>query len=303
MDMSLKDKIKKLKEEKEALILAHYYVDGAVQEIADYVGDSYYLSKIAKESPEEIIVFCGVTFMGESAKILSPNKKVILPVENALCPMAFMVNEDKVNKIKKQYDDLTVVCYINSTAEIKSYSDVCVTSSNASKIVNNLKEKNIFFIPDNNLGRYLSTQLPEKNFIFNDGYCPIHQAITKKDIINALKLHKNAEILVHPECTLDVVELADYVGSTSGIIEYATNSNCNDFIVCTEMGIEYELKLKNPNKNFYSVIPEQVCGDMKLITLEKVYEALKNLSPEVTLNEDLRLKAAKSLEMMHKLGE
>lgn len=302
MDNILMENIKKLKKEKQALILAHYYVDDKVQEVSDYVGDSYYLSKIALERPENIIVFCGVTFMGESAKILSPHKKVLLPVEDALCPMAYMIDKKKIQEVRKEYDDLAIVCYINSTAEAKAYSDVCVTSSNAYNIINNLKEKNIFFIPDNNLGRYLSSILPHKNFIFNEGYCPIHQAISKKDVLHIKKVHNNAEILVHPECTLDVIELADFVGSTSGIIDYATKSQCEEFIICTEMGIEYELRLKNPHKSFYKVIPDQYCGDMKKITLESIYKSLKEFSFEVNINEVLREKAEKSLKMMHNLG-
>ncbi|MPQ42593.1 quinolinate synthase NadA [Clostridium tarantellae] len=296
------ERIKILKEEKGILILAHYYVDGIIQELADFVGDSYYLSKIAKDRKENIILFCGVSFMGESAKILSPHKKVIVPTLDAKCPMAFMVNEEKVNEIKTNYDDLAVVCYINSTAEIKGFSDVCVTSSNAYNIVKNLKEKNIYFIPDNNLGRYLATKLPNKNFIFNEGYCPIHQNLKKDDILKVKEVHKNAEILVHPECKLEVLELASFIGSTSGIIDYATKSEGDEFIICTEMGILHELITKNPFKKFHSVIPEQICPDMKKITLEAVYNALNTLTPEILLEKHIEMKAVKSLEKMHELG-
>ena len=290
--------IEQLKKEKNAIILAHYYVDDEVQKIADFVGDSYYLSKKALEAKEEVIVFCGVNFMGESAKILNPTKTVIMPDDLADCPMAHMAYLDKIDEVRKKYEDLAVVCYINSTAEVKAASDICVTSSNAVKIVKALKEKNIYFIPDENLGRYVASQVPEKNFIFNDGFCHVHTSITAENVLKAKEQVKDALVLVHPECKQEVVDLADYVGSTLGILNYATASDAKNFIICTEMGISYELKKNNPDKNFYSVGHRQFCPNMKRITLEKVRDCMSNLNNQVELDEELRLKANKALERM-----
>lgn len=300
---NLAKEIEELKREKNAVLLAHYYVDDAVQEIADYVGDSYYLAKVALKESKDVICFAGVSFMGESAKILNPGRTVIMPDQLADCPMAHMVDPDKIRKVREEYDDLAVVCYINSTAEIKSYSDVCVTSSNAMKIVKALPQKNIFFIPDENLGRYIGSKLPEKNFIYNDGFCHVHTSITADNVKKAREAHPDAEILVHPECTMDVVELADYVGSTSGIIDYATASDADKFIICTEMGVLYELKQKNPNKTFYSVGHRQFCPNMKRITLENVRDTLKDLKNQVELDETLRLDAKKALDEMLRIAQ
>lgn len=300
---NLAKEIEELKRERNAVLLAHYYVDDAVQEIADYVGDSYYLAKVALKESKDVICFAGVSFMGESAKILNPDRTVIMPDQLADCPMAHMVDLDKIQKVRDEYDDLAVVCYINSTAEIKSYSDVCVTSSNAMKIVKSLPQKNIFFIPDENLGRYIGSKLPEKNFIYNDGFCHVHTSITADNVKKAKEAHPDAEILVHPECTMDVVELADYVGSTSGIIDYATASDADKFIICTEMGVLYELKQKNPNKTFYSVGHRQFCPNMKRITLENVRDTLRDLKNQVELDETLRLDAKKALDKMLRIAQ
>lgn len=295
---SLTQDIQRLKKERNAVILAHYYVNDEVQEIADYIGDSYYLSKIAKDLKEDVIVFAGVSFMGESAKLLSPDKIVLMPDMNADCAMAHMVKLDKIKEMREKYQDLAVVCYINSTAEIKTYADVCVTSANAIKIVKNLPNKNIFFIPDGNLGRYVAEQVPEKNVILNDGHCPVHAAQTKKDILNAKKGHPNAEFLVHPECMKELVEMADYVGSTSGIIDYATNSSCKEFIIGTEDGVFYELQKKNPDKKFYKINSTFVCQDMKLVTLEKIRNVLENMDNQVEVDEEVRERAMQPLERM-----
>lgn len=300
---NLAKEIEELKRERNAVLLAHYYVDDAVQEIADYVGDSYYLAKVALKESKDVICFAGVSFMGESAKILNPDRTVIMPDQLADCPMAHMVDLDKIQKVRDEYDDLAVVCYINSTAEIKSYSDVCVTSSNAMKIVKSLPQKNIFFIPDENLGRYIGSKLPEKNFIYNDGFCHVHTSITADNVKKAKEAHPGAEILVHPECTMDVVELADYVGSTSGIIDYATASDADKFIICTEMGVLYELKQKNPNKTFYSVGHRQFCPNMKRITLENVRDTLRDMKNQVELDETLRLDAKKALDEMLRIAQ
>lgn len=299
----LQEKIARLKQEKDAVILAHYYVDDEVQAIADYVGDSFYLSKIATTVPQKTILFCGVSFMGESAKILNPEKEVIMPDMDADCPMAHMAYIDKIEEVKQQYEDVAVVCYINSTAELKTYSDVCVTSSNALKIVKALPHKNIFFIPDENLGRYIASQVPEKNFIFNDGFCHVHTSISRENVEKAKKNNPNALILAHPECTSDVLEIADYIGSTSGIIDYATESEAEEFIICTEMGVLYELKQKNPNKKFYSVGHRQFCPNMKRISLEKVASALEEGKNLVNLEEEFRIQANKPLVKMLELAK
>lgn len=215
-------RIEELKREKNAVILAHYYVDGEVQQAADYIGDSFYLSKIATGVSADTIVFCGVSFMGESAKILNPEKTVLMPDETADCPMAHMADIGKIQRLREEYEDLAVVCYINSTAELKCYSDVCVTSSNAMKIVKKLPNKNIFFIPDENLGRYIAGQVPEKNFIFNDGFCHVHAEVLPDQVKAAKESHPAAKFLAHPECREEVLELADFIGSTSEIIEYAS---------------------------------------------------------------------------------
>lgn len=302
MSEEIKNKIARRKKEINAVLLAHYYVDSEVQEIADYVGDSYYLAEVATKVPESVILFCGVSFMGESAKILNPKKKVVMADQYADCPMAHMVDLDKVAEVRKEYPDVAVVCYVNSTAEIKTVSDVCVTSSNALKIVKKLPNKDIFFIPDNNLGRYIAKQLPEKHFIFNDGFCHVHKSIHSEDVKKAKELHPEALVLAHPECTGDVLELADYIGSTSQIIDYATNSDNKAFLICTEMGVFYELMQKNPDKKFYSVGHRQFCPNMKRVNLEGVLNALETLSPEVELDEDVRLKAHAPLKRMLELA-
>lgn len=294
----MREQIERLKKEKDVVILAHYYVDGEVQEIADMVGDSYFLAKKATEVDHKNILFCGVSFMGESAKILNPDKRVIMADEFADCPMAHMVDIERIEEVRKEYPDVAVVCYVNSTAEIKAHSDVCVTSSNALRIVKALPNKHIFFVPDNNLGRYIAGLLPEKTFIFNDGFCHVHTSIHRENVEAAKKLHPDAPVLSHPECTEDVLEISDFIGSTSEILDYATESDAKEFIICTEMGIFFELEQKNPDKKFYSVGHRQFCPNMKKITLEKVVQALESLEPEVTLSEELREKANVPLAKM-----
>ena len=298
MVITMRERIEQLKKEKDIVILAHYYVDGEVQEIADLVGDSYFLAKKATEVSQQNILFCGVSFMGESAKILNPGKRVIMADEFADCPMAHMVDIAKIQQVREQYPDVAVVCYVNSTAEIKAYSDVCVTSSNALRVVQSLPNKHIFFIPDNNLGRYISTLVPEKEFIFNDGFCHVHTSIHRENVEEAKKLHPNAPVLTHPECTADVLEISDFIGSTSEILDYATKSDAKEFIICTEMGIFFELEQKNPDKRFYSVGHRQFCPNMKKITLEKVVRAM-----EETMDEELRVKANAPLVKMLELAK
>ena len=231
--MTIREEIEQLKKEKNAVILAHYYVRPEVQEIADYVGDSFYLSKVAVGLKEKTIVFCGVSFMGESAKILNPEKTVLMPDMAADCPMAHMASAETIEKIRSEYDDLAVVCYINSTAELKRHSDVCVTSSNAVKIVKALPNKNIFFIPDRNLAHYIAGLVPEKNFIYNEGFCIVHEYMEVEEIQEAKAAHPEAEVLSHPECPAKVLELSDFVGSTSEIIAQAGKSDAKEFIICT----------------------------------------------------------------------
>jgi quinolinate synthase len=296
------EEINQLKQERDAVILAHYYVADDIQEIADYIGDSYYLSEIATKLPQQTICFAGVKFMGESAKILCPDKTVLLPEVLADCPMAGMAEEEKILKIRKENEDLAVVCYINSSARLKTFSDVIVTSSNAVKIVKALPEKNIYFIPDENLGRYVASQVPEKNFIFNEGFCHVHTSISKENVLKAKQAKPNMEVLVHPECKIEILELADYIGSTAGIINYATNSENKEFLICTELGILHELKKKNPDKSFYSVGHRQFCPNMKKITLEKIKNSLQNLETKVKIDEELRIKAYNPLKRMLELA-
>ena len=295
--------IERLKKEKNAVIMAHYYVADEVQEIADYIGDSYYLSETATKIDADTIVLCGVSFMGESAKILNPHKTVLLPDETADCPMAHMASIERIREVRRQYEDVAVVCYVNSTAELKTESDVCVTSANALKIVQALPNKNIFFIPDQNLAHYIADKLPEKNFIFNDGYCHVHHDIPVSRITEAKALHPAAELLVHPECRPEVTALADYVGSTSGIISYAKSSRAHEFIVITEMGVLYELKKQNPDKKFYTAEDMQICPNMKKITLDKIVQVLETGSPSVELQEDFMKRALSPMERMLALSK
>lgn len=295
--------IKKLKEEKNAVILAHYYAPDEVQRTADYIGDSFYLAKVAKNSNADIILFCGVSFMGESAKILNPDKKVLMPDPSADCAMAHMVRDGIIEEMREKYEDLAVVCYINSTAELKSKSDVCVTSSNAVKIVKNLPNKNIFFIPDKNLGSFVAEQVPEKNIIINDGCCPIHAKIEKKHIECEKEKHPNAKILSHPECEKEILDISDYIGSTADIIDYAKESECTEFIICTEDGVNYKLTSDNPEKRFYFPNPRPCCKDMKLNTLESILSVLEKEDKVIEINEELRTKALIPLERMLELAK
>ena len=299
----MKNQIERLKRVKNAVILAHYYAPAEVQEIADYIGDSFYLAKIAKQSDADIIVFCGVQFMGESAKILNPEKKVLMPDLTADCPMAHMVADGIIEEMREKYDDLAVVCYINSTAELKCKSDVCVTSSNAVKIVKALPNKNIFFIPDHNLGVFVAKQIPEKNIILNEGCCPIHVKITVEQVNEEQKKHPAAEVLAHPECDASIVEISDYIGSTADIIAYAKNSSAKEFIICTEDGVDYKLITDNPDKRFYYPNPHPCCADMKLNTLKTVLSVLQNEDKEVIVDDCVRNCALKPLERMLEIAK
>ena len=301
--LSLKEEIEQLKKEKNAVILAHYYVPDDVQEVADYIGDSFYLSKIAKNIGADLIVFAGVSFMGESAKILNPKKKVLLPDRYADCAMAHMASVDKVKKMREQVEDLAVVCYINSTAEIKQYADVCVTSSNAVKIVKALPQKNIFFIPDQNLGDFVRRQVPEKNVMTNYGHCPRHTNITLDKLDEVKQKYPEAKIAVHPECKREIVEAADFVGSTSAIIDYVVQTEAKDFIIGTVDGVFAKIKELAPNKNLHTIMDVQVCPNMKKVTLEKIVDVLENDTNEVILNDDFMQKALSPLKKMLELAK
>ena len=302
MKSQVKEQILRLKKEKNAVILAHYYAPAEAQEIADYVGDSFYLAKVAKKSMSDIIVFCGVSFMGESAKLLNPDKKVLMPDLTADCPMAHMVAKGRIEEMRKRYEDLAVVCYINSTAELKCQSDVCVTSSNAIRIVKALPNKNIFFIPDRNLGRYVASQIPEKNIIINDGCCPIHAAITKAQLVEQKRRHPTAPILIHPECEPELLEISDFIGSTAELIDYVASSPLDEFIVCTEDGVDYKLITDNPTKRFFYPEPRPCCVDMKLNTLENILSVLEKEDNEVFVDQAVAKEAWKPLDRMLELG-
>jgi quinolinate synthase len=295
-------RIKELKEKRNAVIVAHSYQIDDVQEIADMVGDSFALSKYCASNPSKVIVFCGVHFMAESAKILSPEKTVLLPEIDAGCPMAEMVTAEALREEKKRHKDAAVVCYINSTAEVKAESDVCCTSSNAVNIIKAIKQKDIIFVPDMNLGRYVSKMVPEKNIILWNGFCVTHHKIKTSEVEQMKKLHPDALLLVHPECKEEIVNLADFVGSTKQIIDFATESENTKFIIGTEMGVMYKLKLNSPNKIFYLMSQGLLCPNMKKTSLNSIYESLNEMKYKIELDEDIRLKARKSLDRMLEIG-
>ncbi len=294
----LVNKILKLKEERNAVIVAHNYQIDDVQDIADVVGDSFALSKYCAESAQGVIVFCGVHFMAESAKILSPEKTVLLPEINAGCPMADMVTAHDVREIKSSHPGAAVVCYINTSADVKAECDICCTSSNAVKVIQSLPEKEIIFIPDKNLGDYIAKKVPEKNMILWEGYCVTHQRVTPEDVTKVKNTHPDALVLVHPECRPEVVALADFVGSTKQIIDFASASNKNKFIIGTEMGVLVRLKKDNLHKTFYLLSTGLICPNMKKTKLESVYEALKQMQYVIELDEQIMVKARRSLERM-----
>ena len=301
--MTKQEEILKLKQEKNAVILAHYYVEPEVQAVADYVGDSFYLSKMAQGLDNPVIVFCGVNFMGESGKLLSPEKLVLMPDLKADCPMAHMVTEEEVLKYRREYEDLAVVCYINSTAEIKSWSDVVVTSANAVKVIRNLPNHNILFIPDRNLGTYVGQQVPEKNVMVVNGCCPIHDALSAGELMKLKQAHPGAEILVHPEARQAVRDIADFIGSTSGIIQYATDSENREFIIATEVGVSYELQRRNPGKHFYFPETTPICPDMKTITLDKIIRVLTTGENAISVPQALVPASKRPLERMLELSK
>ena len=298
------EEINRLRVEKNAIILAHNYQVPEIQDIADVVGDSLKLSQIATESVADIIVLCGVHFMAESAKILSPEKKILLPNPDAGCPMADMIDVEKLKEFKSKYPDAPVICYVNSSAEVKAESDICVTSSNALKIVSSLDEKTILFVPDRNLGDYINNQLPDKDVISFDGYCITHNRIRIKEIESVRVTHPDALILAHPECDPEVVKRADFVGSTSAIINFAKESDEKTFIIATEMGIMHKLEADNRNcdKNFFMLSQSLICANMKKNRLEDIYYSLKDEKYDIDVEESVRLKAKKTLDKMLELS-
>ncbi|SHH30201.1 quinolinate synthase NadA [Tepidibacter thalassicus] len=298
------EEIARLKKEKNIKIFAHNYQNHEVQQVADYIGDSFYLSKLSKEVDCETIIFCGVKFMAETTKILSPDKKVILPVEEALCPMAHMISPEDIIEFKKTHPDFKIVAYINTTTDIKACVDVCVTSSTAVKIIDSLEEKNILFVPDMNLGNYISKKIKDKNIISWNGYCNVHDRVTKEEVINMKNKYPDAPILVHPECRKEVVDLADFVGSTSEIIEYAKSIDKKRIIIGTETGVLHVLRDLNPDKKFDLLSPNLICINMKKTTLEDVYNAVTGKGGlNIEIEENLRVKALNSIKEMIRLAK
>lgn len=304
--MNIREKICKLKQEKDVLILAHYYADKEVQELADFAGDSYALARKAVETTQKNILFAGVSFMGESAKLLNPDKHVYMLDPTAGCPMADMVTAEQVKEARARYPKAAVVCYVNSSAEVKAESDVCVTSSNALKVVKQLEEKQIFFIPDQHLAYYTAEMLPEKEFIYHTGYCPTHQQIDKKSLQAVKEKHPKALTLTHPECAEEILELSDYIGSTAEIIRFAKESEAKEFIIATETGVFYQLEKDNPEKKFYPVTDCQVCPDMKKNTLARLLHVLEQIGeedlPEIELDQRIMQQAKRPLTRMLELA-
>lgn len=303
MIKDIQNEILRLKKEKDICILAHSYVAHEILEIADYTGDSYALSVKASQVSNKNVIMCGVRFMAETVKILSPEKRVFLAHSEAGCAMADMMDKELISQVKPMYKDYTVVAYINTTAALKTICDVCVTSSSAVQIVKNIENKNILFIPDCNLGAYVAEKLPEKNIKLLNGGCPVHAAVTVDDVKHAKSLHPNAKVLVHPECVPEVVKMADYVGSTSGIMDYAINSDEKEFIIGTEISITEHLQYKCPEKKFYNLSTGLVCKNMKLTTLMDVYHCVNgDGGEEIVMDTETIRDAKKCIDEMIRLN-
>ena len=293
----LVEKILKLKKERNAVILAHNYQLGEVQDIADFVGDSLGLSQNAAKTEADVIVFCGVHFMAETAAITCPEMTVLLPDRHAGCPMANMITAEQLRQKKKELPNATVVCYINSTAAVKAESDICCTSANAVKVVESIDNDEVLFVPDQYLGHYVSTKTKKKIHLW-PGYCPTHARIQVQDITRLKKENPRAKVVVHPECRPDLIALADEVASTGGMIRYAHRDDVQEMIVGTEIGIIHRLKKENPGKKFIPVSEQAVCPNMKLITLEKVLWSLEEMRPVVKVSEAIRIKARATVDKM-----
>ncbi len=300
--MTQKERILALKKEKNAVILAHFYQPLEIQLLADIVGDSLELARKSKNVDAEKIIFCGVRFMGESAAIICPDKRVFLPAPDAGCLMADMIKPEDIEALRAKYPNSAVVCYINSTAETKAHCDICCTSSNAVKVVNSLSEDEVIFVPDKNLGSYVASMTPNKKFHFFDGCCPIHHGLSVKSVLNCKEEHPDAAVLVHPECSPEVCALADFAGSTAQILTYCENSENDEFIICTEIGVTERMSHLMPNKTFY--IPDRVqlfCNGMKEITLDMLENCLENETGEVFVDKDMQERALLPIERMLKI--
>lgn len=303
MNVVIINKIQELKKKKSAVILVHNYQMGEVQDIADFLGDSLGLSIQASKTKAEVIVFCGVRFMAETAAIISPNKKVIMPDVNAGCPMADMITVEGLRKLKAEHPGARVVCYVNTGADIKAESDICCTSANAAKVVQSLKDtEEIIFVPDKYLGNYVSTKIKDKKFILWQGFCPSHVKILPQHITAAKEKYPEAKVMVHPECRPETIALADEVLSTSGMINFAKRSEAKEYIVGTEPGIIYRLKRENPDKEFYAATDQAICPNMKLTNLEKVLWSLEDLKTEITVPKQIADRARTAIEKMMSIG-
>jgi len=292
------DLINNLKKEKNAVILAHCYQNIEIDEVADFVGDSLYLSQRAADTDADIIVFAGVYFMAETAKILSPDKKVLLPRKESGCLMADMINAEELRNFKSNYMNASVVCYVNSEAEIKAESDICCTSSNAVNIVKSIPGKEILFVPDRGLGAYIASQVPDKKVTSYYGYCPTHMRILPDDIKNLKNIYKGAEVLVHPECHMEVIKMADYIGSTSGIMNRVKESSSNSFIIATERGVVERLQRDYPDRVFILASEKAICENMKWTRLEDILVSLEKEIHEIFVEENIRQKAYKAIKRM-----
>jgi quinolinate synthase len=291
------EEILALKKEKSAVILAHNYQVPEVQDVADLIGDSLELSRAAARLDAEVIVFCGVDFMAETAAILSPQKRVVLPEKGAWCPMAHMITPKQLREMRSLYPEAAVVAYVNTTAEVKAESDICCTSANGVQVVNSLEQKEIIFVPDRNLAAYVQRHTDKKIIPWN-GYCYVHDRFTPDEVRAARALHPRAEVLVHPECRPEVIDMADHVFSTAGMGRHVRTSSTKEFIIGTEVGMIYRLKKDNPDKEFYPLSEKAVCQNMKKTNLEKVLRALRTLEPRVTVPEEIAAKAKRSIERM-----
>jgi len=298
----LKKRIAELKKKRNAVIIVHNYQRDEAQDIADITGDSLGLSKAAIKIDADIIVFCGVHFMAETAYILNPSKTILLPVKEAGCPMADMITPEALRNKKEQYPGSPVVCYVNTSAAIKAESDICCTSRNAVEVVRSLKEKRVIFVPDKNLGHYVQSQLPDKEIILWEGFCPTHIGVLPDQIMAAKRFHPKAEFIAHPECNPDVLELADHITSTGGMIEYVKHSKSKEFIIGTEMGMLYRLRQDNPGKRFYLPTEHLLCANMKLTTLGWIVNSLELMVHKVTVPEDIRSRAYNAVDKMLKIS-
>jgi quinolinate synthase len=296
MSVMIED-ILRLKEERSAVILAHNYQIGPVQDVADLVGDSLELSRAAARIDCQAIIFCGVDFMAETAAILSPEKRVVLPTPEAWCPMAHMITPEQLREVRAAYPEAAVVCYVNSTAEVKAESDICCTSANGVRVVDSCSHEQAIFVPDRNLASYVARHT-KKEIIPWDGYCYVHDQFTPEQVREARQLHPEAEVLVHPECRPEVIDLADYVYSTSGMGKHAQRSEAREFVIGTEVGMLYRLRKENPGREFYPLSQGAVCQNMKKTSLEKVRQALNTLEPRIVVPEEIAGRARRAIERM-----